>query len=105
MMRILIFRKIRLQLQKNWVSLNGKSEIQSVQKKGNSTCRYTLKVRARNSCIYKSIYSNLSYKENDTPSMVFEYKFGNWIDQKFLMRKTAGVNKASKVRLMVEIND
>lgn len=37
--------------------------------------------------------------------MVFEYKFGNWIDQKFLMRKTAGVNKVSKVRLMVEIND
>lgn len=90
---------------KNWVSLNGKSEIQSVQEKGNSDCKYTLKVRTRTNSTYTTIYSNLSYKENDTPSSVSTCTFGNWVDYKFQMKKTAGTATASRIRLMVEINE
>lgn len=90
---------------KNWVGLNGKSEIQSVQEKGNSDCKYTLKVRTRTNSTYKTIYSNLSYKENDTPSSISTYTFGNWVDYKFQMKKTTEAGTTSRVRLMVEINE
>ena len=92
-------------LTKDWVGLNGKSEIQSAQTSGNSSCKYTLKVRTRTNSTYSTIYSNMSYSENDVPSSVSTYKFGNWVDYKFQMKKTAGTSTASKVRLMVEIND
>ncbi len=90
---------------KNWVGLNGKSEIQSAQEKGNSKCKYTLKVRTRINSAYTTIYSNMTYADNDTPSEVSTYKFGNWVDYKFQMKKTDGLSTASSVRLMVEIND
>ncbi|MBQ4284637.1 MAG: hypothetical protein IJB96_12025 [Lachnospira sp.] len=90
---------------KDWVGLNGDSEIQSVQTSGNSKCKYTLKVRTRTNSTYSTIYSNVSYSENDVPSAVSTYKFGNWVDYKFQMKKTAGTSTASNVRLMVEIND
>lgn len=87
---------------KDWVALKGKnSEIQSFQTVGNSKCKYNLYVKQRNGS-YNAVYNNMTYSQNEAPSKVYTYSFGNWLDYKFKMNKIQQTGVHSTVKLMVE---
>lgn len=85
-----------------YYTLNGKSELTSIQTEGNSNCKYKLSKRTRTDSTYKTIYSNECYEDNNTAYNLYDVSFGAFADTKFRMNKTAGTSVKSKVIVYVE---
>ncbi|SFR81773.1 hypothetical protein [Anaeromicropila populeti] len=86
----------------DYVDIGGTLELTSFQKTGTSSCKYNLYRKARTASSYTSIYTGVSYSNNNEISDIWSVSFGSWADTRFKMTKTAGKTTQSTICVAIE---